>query len=54
MWSSTRDQLARSRYEATRGTFGIIDPNRNAWIAYAGGNGYGMDLDDVEAWVIDT
>jgi hypothetical protein len=28
-------------------TFGIIDPDRNMWVATFGGDGYGVDLDDV-------
>jgi hypothetical protein len=44
-------KLVKSRYAMTQGTFGIIDPDYNAWFYYTGYNGYGMDLDDVEAWL---
>ena len=43
--------LVKSRHKYTRGTFGVIDPYRNAWIAYIGSDGYGMTLDDIEEWV---
>lgn len=46
--------LVRSRYAATRGTYGIIGHTRShgLWIAFGdSGSGYGMSLDDVEAWI---
>jgi len=33
------------------GTFGIIDPDRNWWIAGNREEGYGLDLDDIERWL---
>jgi hypothetical protein len=32
------------------GTYGIISKD-NVWVAYSGGNGYGLDLDGVEAFL---
>jgi hypothetical protein len=32
-------------------TYGIIDPDRNSWISWVGGDGYGMDLDQIEEWL---
>lgn len=40
----------RDRRASDYGTYGLIDPNRNAWVAWRGG-GFGMDLDQVEAWL---
>ena len=33
------------------GTFGVIDPDRNWWIAADPEEGYGWDLDDIEQWL---
>jgi hypothetical protein len=33
------------------GTFGIVDPDRNWWIAGDREVGYGWNLDDVEQWL---
>ena len=41
----------RDRGAADYGTYGIIDPQRDAWVAWRGAHGYGMDLDRVEAWL---
>jgi hypothetical protein len=35
------------------GTYGIIDPDRNWWVQTFGGDGYGLDLDEIEAWLTD-
>lgn len=45
--------VVRSRYQATRGTYGLIDPFTNAWVAmdWRAGNGYGLDLDAIEEWL---
>ena len=32
-------------------TYGIIDPDRNWWIAGNREEGYGLDLDDIERWL---
>lgn len=48
-------QLVKSRCRVPEafvfGTYGLIDPARNAWVAHRGGDGYGMSLDEVEAWL---
>lgn len=31
------------------GTYGIVDPYNNTWVAYGGGDGYGMTLGEIEA-----
>ena len=33
------------------GTFGVIDPDRNWWIAADPEEGYGWDLDDIQEWL---
>ncbi len=33
------------------GTYGLTDPYRNAWAATRGADGYGLDLDEIEAWL---
>ena len=33
------------------GTFGIIDPDHNWWIAADREEGYGWDLDDIQEWL---
>lgn len=46
-------QLMKSRRRdpsaADFGTYGIIDPARNAWIL-SGPNGFGYDLEPIDAW----
>jgi hypothetical protein len=50
-------QLVKSRRRDPRawdyGTWGIIDPFTNAWVLhdFATGRGYGLDLDEIEAWL---
>jgi hypothetical protein len=33
------------------GTYGLVDPQRNAWVASSGGDGYGLDLDEIEQFL---
>ena len=40
--------VVKSRYTATLGTYGIIDPYTNAWVSYGGGDGYGLSLEEIE------
>jgi hypothetical protein len=43
----------RSPDHPSYGTYGLIDPARNAWVAADWNNGYGLTLDEVEAWLSD-
>ena len=47
--------LVKSRRRDPRawdyGTYGLIDPSRNTLVADAGQSGYGLDLDEIEAWL---
>jgi hypothetical protein len=41
----------RDPWATNYGTYGLIDPDTDAWVAHSGRSGYGMELDEVEAWL---